>query len=331
MQHTIESVGVIRIHSPGGPEVLTWENQPISEPGPTEVRIRQTAIGLNFIDTYHRNGLYALPHLPHGIGMEAAGVIDQVGSEVIDISVGQHVAYASGSPGAYAQARIMPAEYMVPLPPGLDDRTAAAILLKGMTTEYLIRRTFRVEPGMVVLFHAAAGGVGLIASQWLSHLGAIVIGTVGNAAKAELAKSHGCRHVINYASEDVVKRVKELTGGIGVDVVYDGVGKATFEWSMKSLKPRGTLVSFGNASGPAPLVDPLDLSRYGSLFLTRPKLGDYTRTRQELLDSAHALFEVIQSGVVSPLICQTWPLQSAVEAHKALEARQTTGSSLLIV
>jgi NADPH2:quinone reductase len=322
--------GAVRIHGSGGPEVLRFEGIEVAEPAPGEARVRQRAVGVNFIDVYHRGGLYPLPRLPHGIGMEAAGVVEAVGSGVVGLRPGTRVAYAGGTPGSYAEVRNVPAGRLVPLPDGIDDRTAAATMLKGMTVEYLIRRAFRVEPGMTVLFHAAAGGTGLIASQWLRRLGAIVIGTVGTEEKAALARAHGCEHAIVYTREDFPARVKEITAGRGVPVVYDSVGKATFEGSLACLSRRGTLVSFGSASGPVPPLDPLELSRHGSLFFTRPRLQDYTASREELLACASALFEVLQSGAVRLVVGGTWPLREAADAHRALEGRRTTGSLLLL-
>ena len=320
----------IRIHATGGPEVLRFEAVDPGRPGPGQALVRQTAIGLNFIDTYHRSGLYPLPSLPHGIGMEAAGVVEAVGDGVVVVRPGDRVGYASGAPGAYAELRVVPADRLVPLPDGIDDRTAAAMLLRGMTVEYLIRRAFRVEPGMTVLLHAAAGGLGLIACQWLRHLGATVIGTVGSDEKAALAREHGCAHTIVYTREDFVAHVRELTSGRGVPVVYDSVGRSTFAGSLDCLARRGMLVGFGNASGAPPPFDPLLLSRKGSLYLTRPTLMDYTATRDELLASARALFEVVQQGRVKVEIRQTWPLAEAAEAHRAFEARRTVGSSVLL-
>ncbi|HET6201932.1 MAG TPA: quinone oxidoreductase [Planctomycetota bacterium] len=324
------AAGAVRIHATGGPEVLRFETIEASEPGPGEARVRQRAVGVNFIDVYHRTGLYPLPALPHGIGVEAAGVVEAVGKGVTGVAPGDRVAYAGGTPGAYAGVRNVPADRLVPLPAGIDERIAAAALLKGMTVEYLIRRAFRVERGRTVLFHAAAGGVGLIACQWLAHLGATVVGTVGTEEKAKLALAHGCAHAIVYAREDFVARVREITGGRGVPVVYDSVGKTTFEGSLACLAPRGTLVSFGNASGPVAPFDPLELARRGSLFLTRPTLKDYTATREELLACAAALFDVIRSGAVRVLVGRTGPLREAAEAHRALEGRRTTGSLLLV-
>jgi NADPH:quinone reductase len=321
----------IRIHETGGPEVLRADEIDPGRPGTGQALVRHTAIGVNFIDTYHRSGLYPLPSLPHGIGSEAAGVVQAVGPGVTGVKEGDRVAYAAaGPPGSYSRERLLPADRLVPLPDGVDDRTAAAMMLKGMTVEYLIRRTFRVEKGTTVLWHAAAGGVGLIASQWLRHLGVTVIGTAGGGEKTALARAHGCAHVIDYTQENVAARVREITGGSGVPVVYDAVGKATFDASLDSLARRGTFVSFGNASGAPPTFDPLLLSRKGSLYLTRPTLMDYNATRDELLASAAALFEVVRSGAVRIEVRQTWPLEKAAEAHRALESRRTTGSTILI-
>ena len=320
----------IRIHETGGPEVLRFEEVEVEAPHPGEVRVRQTAIGLNFIDIYHRNGLYPLPHLPHGIGMEAAGTVDAIGDGVSEVAVGDRVAYVTRPPQSYAEVRNVPANRLVKLPDGIDDRTAAGMMLKGMTTEYLIRRTFRVEPGMPVLFHAAAGGVGLIACQWLSHLGATVIGTVGTEEKAELARAHGCAHPIVYTRENFVDRVREITDGKGVPVAYDSVGKTTFEGSLDCLRRRGMLVMYGNSSGPPDPLDPLVLSRKGSLYMTRPTLVDYTASREDLLESAGALFDVVSKGAVKIETRQTWPLRDAAEAHRALEDRRTTGSTVLL-
>ena len=319
-----------RIHAVGGPAVIGLEELELPAPGPGEVRVRQTAIGLNFLDTYQRSGLYPLPALPSGLGSEAAGVVEALGPGVSELRPGQRVAYAGGPPGAYAEARVLRAAQLVPLPDELDDERAAAVLLKGLTVEYLLRRTFRVERGQTVLFHAAAGGVGLLACQWLKHLGATVIGTVGSDAKADLARAHGCDHTIVYTREDFVARVRELTGGIGVPVVYDSVGRSTFQGSLACLRPRGLLVSFGNASGRPEPLDPALLAQRGSLFLTRPTLADYTATRDELLASADALFAVIRAGAVKIEVRQRWPLAAAADAHRALEGRQTTGASVLL-
>lgn len=320
----------VRIHEHGGPEVLRYEPVELGPPGRGEVQLQQTAIGLNFIDTYHRNGLYPVPEIPTAIGMEAAGRVEVVGEDVQGFRSGDRVAYATGPPGAYASERNMPADRLVKLPDGITEKEAAGILLKGMTVEYLIRRTFRVEPGMPVLFHAAAGGVGLIACQWLKAMGATVIGTVGTAEKAETARAHGCDHPIRYDTEDYVERVNEITNGEGVPVVYDGVGAATWEGSLECLRPRGTMVSFGNASGEPPAFKPIVLSQKGSLYLTRPKLFDYTDKRDELLASANALFEVVQNGQVKVEVNQTYPLEEAAKAHRDLEARKTTGATILV-
>ena len=319
----------IRLHETGGPERLRWEELEVGDPVAGEVLLRQTAIGLNYIDTYHRSGLYPAP-LPIVLGLEAAGVVERAGPGVTELRPGDRVAYASPPIGAYAEWRLFPADRLVVLPPAIADRQAAAMMLQGMTAEYLIRRTFPVQAGQWVLFHAAAGGVGLIACQWLAHLGATVIGTAGGPEKAALALAHGCAHVIDYRREDVARRVRDLTGGAGVAVVYDGVGKDTFEASLDSLARRGMLVSFGNASGPVPAFEPSALSIRGSLFLTRPSLMDYTVTRAELAASAEALFEVVQRGVVRVDVRQTYPLRDAAQAHRDLEARRTTGSTVLL-
>jgi NADPH2:quinone reductase len=319
----------IRFHTPGAPDVLRTETLSLPPPGPGEARVRHTAIGVNFIDTYHRTGLYPL-ELPAGLGMEAAGVVEAVGPDVIDVVAGQRVAYAAGPPGAYATHRNVRAAVLVPLPDAIPDELAAAGLLKGMTVEFLIRRAFAVERGSTVLFHAAAGGVGLIACQWLAHLGVTVIGTVGSDEKAELARAHGCAHPIVYTREDFVTRTRELTGGQGVPVVYDSVGRATFDGSLRCLRRRGMLVGFGNASGKPEPFDLARLAQGGSLFVTRPTLFDYVATRQELLASASALFEVLASGAVKVEVRQRWPLAEAQAAHRALEARETVGSTILV-
>jgi NADPH2:quinone reductase len=320
----------IRIHTTGGPEVLRFEEVELGAPGPGQALVAQSAIGINFIDTYHRSGLYPLPSLPHGIGNEAAGVVEAVGDGVTEVEVGDRVAYAGGAAGAYADKRLVPADRLVPLPDAISEESAAAMLLKGMTVEYLVRRCRPVQPGETVLWHAAAGGVGLIACQWLAELGVTVIGTVGSRDKAELALSHGCRHAIVYTEEDFRARVRALTAGRGVPVVFDSVGKSTFAGSLDCLAPRGMLVSFGNASGKP---DPFDLgllAAKGSLYVTRPILGAYTASRQELLESAHELFDRVTRGVVQSEIRQRWPLSAAAEAHRALETRSTVGASLLL-
>ena len=318
-----------RMEKTGGPEVLQWVASDPGKPGAGEVVIRNTAVGLNYIDIYVRTGLYPTP-LPSGIGFEAAGVVDAVGSGVTEFKKGDRVAHDGGPLGAYSEYQLFPADKLVKIPDGVDDRHAAAMMLKGMTTEYLIRRTYPVQKGETVLFHAIAGGVGLIACQWLKHLGATVIGTVGSKEKADIAKRHGCDHVILYREESFVKRVKEITDGKGVPVVYDGVGKDVFLDSLDCLRPRGFMVTFGNASGAADPIKPLILSQKGSLYLTRPTLGSYTATRKELVDCANALFDVVKKGAVKIEINQTYPLKDAAQAHRDLEARKTTGSTVLL-
>jgi NADPH2:quinone reductase len=306
------------------------EQVDLPDPGPGQVRIRQTAVGLNYIDTYHRSGLYPPPALPSGLGLEAVGVVEAVGPDVQYVSVGQRVAYALGPIGAYAEARVVPEAGLIPLPDAISDVTAAGMMLRGMTVQYLIRRAFKVEPGMTVLFHAAAGGLGLIACQWLKHLGVTTIGTVGSEEKGDLAKAHGCTHVVNYNTEDFLARVKELTDGKGVPVVYDGVGASVFDKSLDCLQLRGMMITFGNASGPVPPVQPTTLSAKGSLFLHRPTLGHYVATRPELLETAQDLFDVVASGVVKVEVNQTYALDDVVKAHQDLEARKTTGSTVLL-
>lgn len=318
----------IRFHETGGPEVLRWEEVEVGSPGPGEARVRQAAVGLNFIDTYYRSGLYPLP-LPAVPGSEAAGVVTAVGPGVTEVTPGDRVAYA-GPVGAYAEERLVAAHRLVPLPDDVDDRAAAAAMLKGMTAQYLLRRTHRVERGETILLHSAAGGVGLIAAQWAKSLGATVIGTVSTDAKSALAREAGCDHVVVTSREDFVARVKEITGGAGVRVVYDGVGKETFEGSLDCLAPLGLMVSYGNASGPVAPISPLLLSQKGSLFLTRPTLMAYTARREDLLATAADLFEVLRSGAVKVRIDATWPLREAAGAHEALESRRTTGSTVLL-
>ncbi|MEQ6291235.1 quinone oxidoreductase [Vogesella sp. GCM10023246] len=320
---------IIRFHATGGPDVLQLEQSEPGRPGPGEVLLRHTAIGVNFIDTYHRSGLYPLT-LPSGLGSEAAGVVEAVGAGVGHVAVGDRVAYAGGAQGAYSQRRVMNAAPLVRLPDDIADDTAACVMLQGMTVEYLIRRTFAVEAGQTVLWHAAAGGVGQIAVQWLKSLGVQVIGTVGSADKAAIAQRLGCQHVINYREEDVVARVNDITDGKGVPVVYDSVGKDTFEISLDCLAPRGMLVSFGNASGAVPPFAPLLLAQKGSLYFTRPKLGDYVATRAELETSAEALFERIRAGAVKVQPSARYALSDAARAHADLEARLTTGSIILL-
>ena len=322
--------GRISVGEKGGPEVLRYESFTPGEPGPGEVRVRHAAIGLNFIDVYLRTGLYPPPGYPFTPGFEAAGVIEALGEGVSDLRVGQRVAYGTGPAGAYATHRVMPAAVLVPIPDTIADETAAAIMLKGMTAQYLLRQTHRVEPGETVLIHAAAGGVGQIATQWAKHLGATVIGTVGGAEKIAFARAHGCDHVIDYTAEDLVARVKEITAGKGVPVVYDGVGKATFMASLDCLRPRGLMVSFGNASGPVEPFAPTLLAQKGSLYLTRPTLFSYTATRAELLACAQELLEVVAAGVVRIEVNQRYELAQAAQAHRDLEARRTTGASVLL-
>lgn len=311
----------------GGPEVLEAVDLPVPSPGPGQVLIRHQAVGLNFIDTYHRGGLYPLK-MPSVLGLEAAGVVEALGDGVTRLAVGDRVAY-NGTLGAYAEAAVVPADRAVKVPDAVSLETAAAVLLKGMTAEFLVRRCHRVEPGQTVLVHAAAGGVGSILVQWAKALGATVIATVGSEAKAAIAREHGADHVILYDREDVAARVLEITAGQGVAVVYDGVGKDTFEASLRSLGRRGVLATFGNASGPVPPVAPLELAGK-SLFLTRPRLFDYIATTEELDESAAALFAVLESGAVKIEIGQTFPLAETRAAHEALEGRRTTGATLLI-
>lgn len=318
----------IRIHATGGPEVLRWEDVPVGDPGEGQARVRHTAVGVNFIDTYHRSGLYPLP-LPTGLGSEAAGVVEAVGPGVTVVRPGDRVAYAGGPPGSYAEARLIPAHILVPIPDGVSDRTAAAVMLKGMTAQYLVRRTYKVRPGETVLFHAAAGGVGLIACQWLKALGATVIGTVGSDEKAAIARAHGCDHVVVSTREDIAKRVREITGGAGVPVVYDSVGKDTFLASLDCLRPLGLLVSFGNSSGKVPPFDPGILAQKGSLYFTRPTLATYTATRADLDATARDVFDVIRDGTVKVEIRHTYPLADAERVHRDLEGRRTVGSIVM--
>jgi NADPH2:quinone reductase len=320
----------IRLYETGGPEVLFWEEVGIGKPGPGEVHLRQTAVGLNFIDIYHRTGLYPLGELPATPGMEAAATVVATGEGVDDFSPGDRVAYAGLPPGAYAEERLMPAHRLVKIPDGISDQQAAGMMLQGMTAQYLLRRTFHIKKGDTILFHAAAGGVGLIACQWAKHIGATVIGTVGSREKAELAKAHGCDYPLLYREEDWVARVREITADEGVAVVYDSVGRDTFIKSLDCLRPLGMLVSFGQASGPVGPFDPGLLAAKGSLFLTRPTLMTYTARRDDLLASAAELFEVVQSGAVKIEVKQTYPLSEAAQAHLDLEARKTTGSTVLI-
>ena len=318
----------IRIHQTGGPEVLHYEDVELPAPAVGEVRVRHAAIGVNFIDTYHRSGLYKVP-LPAGIGSEAAGTVEALGSGVTTLKVGDRVAYA-GTIGAYAEANNVPADKLVKLPDGVSEEAAAAALLKGMTVQYLLTRTYSVNPGETILFHAAAGGVGLIFGQWAKHIGATTIGTVGSPDKIALAKSHGYDHVLDLSKDDWVKRVRELTSGEGVPVVYDGVGKATWDGSLDCLAVRGMMVSFGNSSGAVPPFAPGILAGKGSLYVTRPTLGSYTRNAEELQETADDLFAVIASGAVKIEINQRFKVSEAARAHEALQSRHTTGATILL-
>ena len=319
----------IRIHQPGGPEVLKYDDVDVGAPGPGEVRLRQTAVGLNYIDVYHRSGLYPVKDLPAVIGMEAAGVIEEAGPDVSGFKAGDRVAYTMGL-GAYAQERVMGTGRLVALPDAIDDRQAAAMMLQGTTAHYLIHRTYKVQKGDTILVYAAAGGVGLILCQWAKHLGATVIGCVGSEEKAALAKANGCDHAILYRDENVPERVRKLTDGDGVQVVYDGVGKATFNDSLDCLAPFGLMVSFGNASGPIDPFNPAALGPKGSLYLTRTTLATHTATRELMMDGANALFDVVTKGHVKIAINQTYPLHETAQAHRDLEARKTTGSTVLV-
>jgi NADPH2:quinone reductase len=320
----------IRFHKAGGPEVLAWEQVEVGKPGPGEVKIRHTAVGLNFVDVYNRKGVYPV-QLPSGLGSEGAGVVLEVGSGVSDLKAGDRVAYGSSPLGAYAEERLIPADRLIKLPDSIDDKTAAAMMLKGLTAQYLIRQTYRVKSGDTILLHAAAGGVGLILGQWAKHLGATVIGTVGSDEKAKLAKAHGCAHTIVYTREDFVKRVDQITEGKKVPVVYDSVGKDTFLKSLDCLAPLGVAALFGASSGN---VEPLNLgllAQKGSLYVTRPSLATYGAKRENLVAMAKELFDVVTSGAVKIEVNQTYPLKDAAKAHADLEARKTTGSTVLTV
>jgi NADPH2:quinone reductase len=318
----------IRIHAHGGPDVLRFEQLEVGDPGPGEVRIRQTAIGLNFIDVYQRSGLYPM-QLPSVLGREAAGVVEAVGASVKGFATGERVAYVLATSGAYAESRILPAGRLLKLPDALSDNQAAAVLLKGLTAHSLLRRTRRIRKGDTILVHAAAGGVGLILVQWARHLGAHVIGVAGSEGKAALAREHGAEHVL-LNGPDLANRVRALTKGKGVAVVYDSVGKDTFTDSLDTLQPLGTMVTFGNASGPVPPVAPLELARRGSLFLTRPMLFDYIKRTADLRRAATELFAALTAGIVRIRIGQTYPLAETARAHADLEARRTTGSTVLV-
>lgn len=319
----------IRISKTGGPEVMEYIDVEVGEPGPGEVRIRHAACGLNYIDVYFRTGLYPQP-LPAGLGMEGAGVVEAVGSDVAHVKIGDRVAYAGRPPGAYAEVRTMPAANLVKLPDAIEFDTAAAMMLQGLTVQYLFRRTFPLRGGETILFHAAAGGVGLIACQWAKALGVTMIGTVGSDEKADLARAHGCTHVINYNRENFVERVKEITNGKGVPVVYDSIGKDTFIGSLDCLAPLGMMVSFGSASGPVPPFGLNELASRGSLFITRPTLFTYTSKREDLDAMATDLFTMVESGKITIDINQRYALKDAAQAHRDLEARKTTGSTILI-
>ncbi len=320
----------IRFHQTGGPEVLKWESVAVGEPGPGEVRLQHRAVGLNFIDVYHRSGLYpvTLPAIP---GLEAAGVVEAVGSDVTDIKVGDRVAYASGPLGAYTEARLMPADRLVVIPGVISDGQAAAMMLQGLTAQYLLRRTYPVQSGDTILVHAAAGGVGLILCQWAKYLGATVIGTVSTEQKAALARAHGCDHTILYTQENFQERVMEITEGRKVQVVYDSVGRDTFAGSLECLAPLGMLALFGQSSGTVPPFDLNQLAAKGSLFITRPTLATYTARRTDLLAGAAELFEVVEQGIVKITINQRYPLREAERAHRDLENRRTTGSTIFTV
>ena len=319
----------IRIHATGGPEVMAFEEVTLGAPGPGQARVRHTAIGVNFIDTYHRGGLYPLT-MPSGLGNEAAGVVEAVGPDVDWIKPGDRVGSGTGPLGAYSTERIVPADRLVKLPDYIDDRTAAAIMLKGLTVQYLLRQTYPLKGGETIVFHAAAGGVGLIACQWARALGVTMIGTVGSDEKAALAREHGCAHTIVYTRENFVERVKEITGGKGAPVVYDGIGKDTFPASLDCLAPRGMFVSYGNASGPVAAFNLGMLAQKGSLYATRPTLVNYATDRHSLNAMANELFGMVKAGKIKADVRQTFPLRDAAEAHRALQARQTTGSTVLL-
>ena len=317
----------MRIHEPGGPEAMRWEDVQVGSPGAGEVQVRHRAVGLNYLDVYNRSGLYPNP-LPLVVGHEASGVVEAVGTAVGEFKAGDRVAYGAGPIGAYCELRNMPADRLVKLPDPLSFEQGAAMMLQGMTVQYLLKRTFKVLPGQSILFHAAAGGVGLIACQWAKALGATVIGTVGSEEKAALARAHGCDHAIVYTRENFVERVKEITHGQGVPVVYDSVGKDTFDGSLDCLQPFGMLVSFGNASGPVPAFSLAKLK--GTLFVTRPSLMAYVASRSDLLDTTRDLFDMVGAGRIKIEINQRYALKDAIQAHRDLEARKTTGSTILL-
>ena len=322
-------VAAVRVHKIGGPEVLTYEQVEVGEPGPGQIRMKQPTIGVNFIDCYFRMGLYPAPSMPFVAGNEGAGDVTAVGAGVTDIKVGDRVAYVSGL-GAYAEERLLPADRAVKIPDGISYEQAAGMMLKGMTAQYLLNRTYKIAKGNTILVHAAAGGVGLILCQWANHLGATVIGTAGSKEKAELAKKHGAHHTILYRDEDFAARVKEITGGKLCDVVYDGVGKDVFPASLDCVRPLGMYVNFGNASGPVPPFSMLTLTQKGSLFVTRPTLNTHTAKREDLLAIAGDLFSVVKSGAVKIPVNHTYKLKDAAQAHIDLEGRKTTGSIILV-
>ena len=319
----------IRVHQHGGPDVLKYEQVALDAPGQGEVQIRQHAVGLNYIDVYIRTGLYPQPHLPFTLGSEGAGEVTKVGPGVTEFAVGDRIAYA-GPPGAYADERNIPADRIVKIPANIDYKTAASMMLKGMTTQYLLKRTYKVGPGTTMLFHAAAGGVGLMACNWAKHLGATIIATAGSADKLALAKEAGATHVVNYRTENWVERVKDITSGKLCDVVYDSVGKDTFPASLDCIKPLGLFVTFGNASGPLPPINAGMLSAKGSLYMTRPSLNSYIASRADLVATANDLIDVVSKGIVKIAVNQAYPLREARQAHLDLEARKTTGSTVLL-
>ncbi len=321
------------IHEKGAPEVFRWEEWPIGEPGPGEVRLRHDAVGVNYVDTYHRRGMphpWPVPPLPCVLGLEGTGVITATGADVRDFAAGDRVVYASPPHGAYSQERLMPADRLVKLPDGIDAVQAAGMMLKGLTAEYLLRRTYRVRPGDTVLVHAAAGGMGLILCQWVKHLGGTVIGTVSSDEKAALAQANGCDHPVVYTRDDFVAKVKEVTDGEGVPVVYESIGKDTFERSLDCLRPMGVLASYGHASGPPDPVDVIELGAKGSLFVTRPAIMHYMAKRRDLLAAAADLMDVVQSGAIKIQVNHTYPLRDVAKAHRAIEERRTTGSTVLM-
>ncbi|HXL49640.1 MAG TPA: quinone oxidoreductase [Xanthobacteraceae bacterium] len=320
-----------RFYEHGGPEVLRFEDVEIGAPGPREVRIRNVAVAVNYRDVLMRRGVHAVKSLPSAIGLESAGVIDAIGPDVNGLAVGERVAYAGMPEGSYAELRIVPARRVIALPAGIDERTAASMMIRGMTARCLLHDTYKVQRGDTILIHAAAGGVGLIICQWAKHLGAMVIGTVSSDEKAEVARAHGCDHPIVYTREDFADRVREITGGEGVPVVYDSVGKATFEGSLRCLRRRGLMASFGEASGGPDPMPPRRLGALGSIYLTHPSVSNYTATRAELLSAAHDLFAMVASGKIKIEISRTYPLQEAPRAHADIESRKTTGSIVMLV